>query len=268
MFSHFTLGTNDLPRAEDFYSALMATLGQTLVDSSSEYGYLMFAPPERRHPHLFICRPFNNLPATWSNGYHIAFNTPDARTVDLFHETALGKGGYDEGQPGLRPQYAKDYYGAYVRDPDGNKLQAVCYTGGRRAASSGDIISHITIGHTDIERERTFYLAVLGTLGITELPEEGDAMSAGFGLAGFQLPVVYVQPTFDGRPATWGNGTHTAFAAPSRNSVDRFHAAALAHGGTCDGPPGLRPHYSEHYYGAYVRDAVGNKLQAVCREPQ
>ncbi|MGI9464087.1 MAG: VOC family protein [Aestuariivirgaceae bacterium] len=266
MFSHFTLGSNDLHRAGEFHAPVMETLGQSLVAESLPGDYLMFAPAEQRRPHLFVCRPFDGLPATWSNGYHIAFNAPDEETVDRFHAAALAHGGLDDGAPGLRPEYAPDYYGAYVRDPDGNKLQAVCYTSGRRAGRTGDIISHITIGHGDLERERAFYSAALAPLGITELPEEGDEVSAGFGLAGFELPVVYIQPPFDGRPATRGNGTHTAFAAPSREAVAKFHTAALAHGGTCDGPPGPRPHHSENYYAAYVLDQVGNKLQAVCRE--
>ena len=267
MFSHFTLGTNDLARAEAFYSAVMPTLGQSLIAASPENGYLMFGLPDKRHPHLFICRPFDGLPATWSNGFHIAFNAANEETVDRFHAAALAHGGYDDGAPGIRSIYAPDYYGAYVRDPDGNKLQAVCYLDGRKAGPTGDVISHITIGHADIDRERAFYAAVLGALHIVDIPKEGDADSAGFGFLRYRTPIVYVQPPFDGRPATFGNGTHVAFAAASRAAVDRFHAEALVHGGLCAGAPGLRPHYSANYYAAYVRDRVGNKLQAVCREP-
>ena len=222
--------------------------------------------PINASPHLFITRPFDGLPATWSNGFHIAFQAHDTQSVERFYAAALAHDGLDEGAPGWRSHYAKDYYAAYVRDPDGNKLQAVCYTQGRTAGATGDLISHITIGHFDLEREQRFYSAVLGELGLIEIPEEGDFETAAFGLTGCELPVVYVQPTFDGRPSTWGNGTHTAFTATSRAAVDRFHVAALANGGTCDGPPGLRSHYSPHYYAAYVRDSVGNKLQAVCRE--
>lgn len=268
MFSHFTLGTDDLERAQSFYTSVLATLGQSLLETAPDEGYLMYGPPDRGHPHLFISRPFDGLPATWSNGFHIAYRVLDTAAVERFFEAALAHGGYDEGEPGMRPQYSADYYGAYVRDPDGNKLQAVCYTGGRRAGATGDIVSHITLGLADLDRERSFYSAVLGALGIVELPEESDEESSGYGIVGYELPVVYVQPTFDGRPATWGNGTHTAFAADSRDAVDRFHAAALAYGGTCDGPPGLRLNYSPNYYAAYVRDPVGNKLQAVCRKAQ
>lgn len=267
MFSHFTLGSNDLTRSEVFYSTLMPTLGQKMLEASHDGGELTFGLPDWRHPHLYVCRPFDNLPATWSNGFHLAFMAADKEAVDQFHATAITQGGFDEGAPGLRSIYASDYYAAYVRDPDGNKLQAVCYLDGRKAAATGDVISHVTIGHADFERERAFYSEVLGTLGIVELPEEVHDDLAGFGVPGFQTPIVYIQRPFDGRPASFGNGTHVAFSAPSRDAVDRFHAAALARGGCSEGEPGLRPQYSANYYGAYVRDQVGNKLQAVCREP-
>lgn len=69
---------------------------------------------------------------------------------------------------------------------------------------------------------------------------------------------------FDDNPATAGNGAHIAFLATRRSAVDAFHAAAMANGGSDEGAPGPRPHYHDHYYGAYVRDPEGNKLQAVC----
>ena len=267
MFSHFSLGSNDLKRSEAFYSAVMPTVGQTQREAAQDDNLLAFGPPDWRHPHLFIGRPFNDLPATWSNGFHIAFMASDRQAVGQFHATALAHGGYDDGAPGLRSIYAPDYFAAYVRDPDGNKLQAVFYENGRKTGPTGDVISHITIGHAGLEPARAFYAAVLDTLGLVDIPEEGDATTAGFGYPGLRTPIVYVQAPFDERPPSYGNGTHVAFKADSRDAVDRFHAAALAKGGMSEGEPGPRPHYSEHYYGAYVRDLVGNKLQAVCRKP-
>jgi len=267
MFSHFSLGSNDLLRSEAFYSALMPTLGQTLLEVSHDEGYVAFGRPGWRHPQLFIGRPFDGLPATWSHGFHIAFMAKDKEAVHQFYESAINHGGYDDGAPGLRSIYAPDYYAAYVRDPDGNKLQAVCYLEGRKAGPTGDVISHITIGHADLEKARSFYTNVLEPLGLVDIPKEGDATSAGFGFKGFRTPIVYVQLPFDGRPASFGNGTHVAFSAPSRDAVESFHAAALKSGGSSEGAPGPRPHYSADYYGAYVRDLVGNKLQAVCRKP-
>ncbi len=72
---------------------------------------------------------------------------------------------------------------------------------------------------------------------------------------------------FDGNAATFGNGSMTAIEAPSRAAVDAFHRAALAHGGSDEGAPGLRPFHA-HFYAAYVRDPDGNKLSAVCERPE
>ncbi|MEZ5935963.1 MAG: VOC family protein [Alphaproteobacteria bacterium] len=267
MFSHVTVGSNDLARAETFYSAVMPTLGQARRAVSGDEDWLVYGPPEKQPPHLLVCRPYDGRAATAGNGFHIAFRAADEGAVRRFHETALAHGGSDEGAPGLRTIYAPDYYGAYVRDPDGNKLQAVCYLDGRKSGPSGEVISHITVGHAHFERERAFYTKVLETLGLVEIPEESHIELAGFGTPGCKTPIFYVQQPFDRRPASFGNGTHVAFTAATRQAVDHFHAAALEAGGSSEGAPGPRPHYSAHYYGAYVRDQVGNKLQAVCREP-
>ena len=78
------------------------------------------------------------------------------------------------------------------------------------------------------------------------------------------MPTIYIYAPEDGRPATWGNGTHLAFLAETQDEVRSFYAEAMAHGGHDEGGPGYRPHYGAHYYAAYVRDPDGNKLQAVC----
>ena len=123
MFSHITLGTNDLERARRFYEPVMATLG---VDQPFKLpAQLVFG--ELAGLKLFIVSPFDGGKAKPGNGPHAAFLTPDRTAVDTFHAAALAHGGADEGAPGLRPQYHANYYGAYVRDPDGNKLQAVCH---------------------------------------------------------------------------------------------------------------------------------------------
>lgn len=123
MFSHITLGTDDLERARRFYDAIMPTLGLTVPFALP--GTLVFGT--MTGPKLFVVSPFDGHPATPGNGTHAAFIAPDRASVDAFHHAALTHGGSDEGAPGLRPQYHPHYYGAYVRDPDGNKLQAVCH---------------------------------------------------------------------------------------------------------------------------------------------
>jgi len=125
------------------------------------------------------------------------------------------------------------------------------------------MFSHATIGTNDMPRAVAFYDAVFACLGIERFYLADDY--AGYGNA--HSDQVWVMKPFDGKPATVGNGTHIAFLAESRDQVDAFHKAALAHGGTDEGAPGLRQHYHPNYYGAYVRDPHGNKIQAVCHKP-
>ena len=101
----------------------------------------------------------------------------------------------------------------------------------------------------------------MGVLGHATLFELTETVIAYGELTG---PKLYILPPFDGNPAKAGNGVHAAFKAASRETVDEFYRVALEHGGTDEGPPGLRPHYHPNYYGAYVRDPDGNKIQAVC----
>ena len=126
------------------------------------------------------------------------------------------------------------------------------------------MFAHITLGTNDWPRAKPFYDAIMSVMEVPMLGE-GDTGAAYGEMTG---PKVFVGPAYDGNPATVGNGTHIAFLAKSRAQVDAFHAAALSQGGTDEGAPGLRPHYHPNYYGAYVRDPDGNKLQAVCHSAE
>lgn len=123
------------------------------------------------------------------------------------------------------------------------------------------VISHITLGSNNTERSARFYDGVLGVLGFKRLPKPPGKPPA---YAKDGMPVIFLYPPEDGRPATWGNGTHIAFVADTKQDVRAFHDAALSLGGRSEGEPGPRPHYGDNYYAAYVRDPDGNKLQAVC----
>lgn len=122
------------------------------------------------------------------------------------------------------------------------------------------MFSHITLGTNDWPKAKAFYQAITTALDLPLFMEREHGAAWGEAIG----PKLFVGPAFDGKPATTGNGTHVAFLAKSRAAVDEFYAAALAQGGTDEGAPGLRPHYHPNYYGAYVRDPDGNKLQAVC----
>lgn len=128
------------------------------------------------------------------------------------------------------------------------------------------MLSHVTIGVSDLPRAQTFYAAVLGTLGL--VPKFSDDRWAAWKRPDAERPLFLITTPHDGRPATAGNGQMVALMAHSRAAVDRCHALALAHGGTDEGGPGLRPHYHPAYCGAYFRDPDANKLCVVCHEEE
>ncbi len=118
MLSGVCIGTNDINAAGAFYDEVLSTIGMTCVLSEpAERGY---AAADGRIT-LFLVKPFNGQPATSGNGTQVMFYAPSSDSVDAFHSTAISCGGTDEGAPGPR-HYHPDYYGAYVRDLDGNKL--------------------------------------------------------------------------------------------------------------------------------------------------
>jgi catechol 2,3-dioxygenase-like lactoylglutathione lyase family enzyme len=120
------------------------------------------------------------------------------------------------------------------------------------------MIHHVSFGTNDAERARSFYDPVLAVLGIRRMAMRDGSVDYGVGTLLFSL-----EKPKDGKAATVGNGSHLAFAAEDRTMVDEFHRTALAHGGTDAGSPGLRPEYDAHYYGAFVLDPDGNKIEAV-----
>lgn len=125
------------------------------------------------------------------------------------------------------------------------------------------MIAYSTLGVNDMGRAIAFYDAVLGALG-----GKRDTTSetwTGYSRQGDRGKFFLTRP-FDRQAASGGNGTMLAFLAQDRAAVDAFHAAALAQGGTCEGPPGVREGMNPVFYAAYVRDADGNKLCAFVRK--
>ena len=122
MLSHVSLGTSDAARAAAFYDPVLAVLGIRKIcerDGSVDYGTAKTV--------FSLERPSDGRPASVGNGVHVAFDAGTRAQVDEFHRVALANGGSDAGAPGLRPEYDAHYYAAFVRDPDGNKIEAVCF---------------------------------------------------------------------------------------------------------------------------------------------
>lgn len=119
------------------------------------------------------------------------------------------------------------------------------------------MLDHIGLRTSRMKAMTDFYEAVLAPLGYSKQKDYGVAAS--FGRDG-------EHPLWIGEGST-ASSVHLAITAARRADVDAFHAAAMAHGGTDNGPPGLRPEYHENYYGAFVLDPDGNNLEAVCHKP-
>jgi catechol 2,3-dioxygenase-like lactoylglutathione lyase family enzyme len=123
---------------------------------------------------------------------------------------------------------------------------------------------YITLGARDAAEADAFYGAVFATIGWSSHMSFPGWRAYSSGGTGKGLTVWSCTP-FDGRPASVGNGNMLGLAAASTAEVDAFHAAALAHGGTDEGAPGLRPDYGPDWYAAYLRDPTGNKIAIVHR---
>ncbi|MGL4573172.1 MAG: VOC family protein [Burkholderiaceae bacterium] len=128
MFSHIFVSVSDFDRALQFYSAVMDTLKLERRFCDPAKPWAGWHSADRARPFFVICRPFNGQPHAPGNGQMIAFSAVQRSLVDAAYQTALQHGGTSEGPPGLRPQYHAHYYGAYFRDPDGNKLCVACHS--------------------------------------------------------------------------------------------------------------------------------------------
>jgi catechol 2,3-dioxygenase-like lactoylglutathione lyase family enzyme len=119
MYDHIGLRVKDMDTSRRFYAAVLAPLG--FVAGSAGEGYAGFGPKDA--PALWLHA--HKGPA--GSGAHVCFKSPSRGAVDRFHAEGLKAGGKDNGKPGLRPDYSPTYYAAFLVDPDGNNVEAVCY---------------------------------------------------------------------------------------------------------------------------------------------
>jgi catechol 2,3-dioxygenase-like lactoylglutathione lyase family enzyme len=133
MIDHVSVAVRDLKKAETFYAAVLATLGFSKLhewpDAAIGFG--------KKYPEFWINLRDAMDPVAQDSGVHICLRAPDAAAVDAFHAAALKTGGASYGDPGIRPHYYSGYYAAFVRDPDGNRVEAVTFLRGPEAPSSG-----------------------------------------------------------------------------------------------------------------------------------
>jgi catechol 2,3-dioxygenase-like lactoylglutathione lyase family enzyme len=125
MIDHVSIAVRDLKVSARFYERLLATLGMTRLrewpDAAIGYG--------KKYPEFWLNRRAAMAPVAADSGVHICLRARDATMVDAFHAAALAAGGSSDGAPGFRAHYHESYYAAFIRDPDGNRIEAVTFVG-------------------------------------------------------------------------------------------------------------------------------------------
>lgn len=235
MFDHLTIRASDGDASEQFYDTVLAVLGlEQDRPGGLEWGdfSLREATPDD--------------PVT--RRLHVAFRAGSRELVDEFWGVGTEAGHTSGGEPGPRPEYMPDYYGAFLLDPDGNSVEAVIHEIPRDAAT----IDHLWIRVGDLEAARRFYETLAPWTGF----EARGSGRFGAGFAGSAGSFMLVP----GRPT---ENVHVAFPAFDNAAVEAFHRAALDAGYRDNGPPGERPIYHPGYYAAFVLDPDGNNIELV-----
>jgi catechol 2,3-dioxygenase-like lactoylglutathione lyase family enzyme len=125
------------------------------------------------------------------------------------------------------------------------------------------LLDHVSIGVADLDAARPFYDAIMSALGAVKVYDRPNALGYGERCSAAHTQSSCLAVYLDASPIE-SNKRHWCFKAATRAQVDAFHAAGLAAGGRSDGDPGLRPHYHADYYGAFLFDPAGNRVEAVC----
>ena len=124
MIGYVTIGALDVEKSGQFYDAVMGAIGAERKFKDGDW--IGYGPKGEDKHSVYVCPPFDKKPARAGNGIMIAFRAKKRADVNAAHDAALKSGGTDEGAPGPRPADSKDYYGAYMRDPTGNKICIYC----------------------------------------------------------------------------------------------------------------------------------------------
>lgn len=124
IMSHISIGTNDFDKAIAFYDKVLATIGAKRVHDLSEYGAIAYG---KQFPEFWVGKPHDGKEAKVGNGAHFAFFASSKEQVHAFYNAALEMGATDDGAPGPRPHYGQQYYGCFLRDLDGHKIEAMAW---------------------------------------------------------------------------------------------------------------------------------------------
>jgi catechol 2,3-dioxygenase-like lactoylglutathione lyase family enzyme len=236
VLDHITIRVSDRAAAELFYDTVLRTIGIQQSGRDREYtvwnGQFSLAHADDGHP---VTRHL-----------HIGFGAPSRTHVDELWRAGTEAGYRDDGEPGPRPQYSEDYYGAFLLDPDGNSVEAV-----HHAESAARVIDHLWIGVADLDAARRFYERAAPFSGFSLNAVLAERVH--FGGVNGSLGLVAREPT---------QNLHLAFEASENTVVDAFHRELTSAGYADNGPPGERD-YHRGYYGAFVLDPDGNNVEVV-----
>jgi catechol 2,3-dioxygenase-like lactoylglutathione lyase family enzyme len=245
VFDHVTIRVADRSASERFYNTVLRALGidQTYrTGSFSEWQQFMLTGAELAHP---VTRRL-----------HVAFASPTREQVDKFWRAGREAGYVSDGEPGPRPLYGDDYYGAFLLDPDGNSTEAVHLGAPRRGGGAPHrdvIIDHLWIRVADVAAAEHFYETIAPYAGLRPI-DETPGRPRFAGAAGSSFSLVHGPPT---------ENLHMAFPTDDDGDVHRFHQVAIEAGYRSNGPPGERPRYHPGYYASYVFDPDGSNIEVV-----
>jgi catechol 2,3-dioxygenase-like lactoylglutathione lyase family enzyme len=231
MFDHVTIRVSDAAASERFYATVLGALG---IAETAHFEWDDFSFAEGTEP---------------TRGLHVGFCAWSREDVDRFWQAGVDAGYQSDGEPGMRTEYRDDYYGGFLLDPDGNSVEAVNHGGMGRQGN----IDHLWIRVPDLAATAQFY----------------EQLSPYTGFRVKSRPPGRVH--FDGEGASFAlledsyatENLHIAFGSDSNDTVDAFHAAAIAAGYRDNGRPGERPVYHPGYYGAFVFDPAGANVEVV-----
>jgi catechol 2,3-dioxygenase-like lactoylglutathione lyase family enzyme len=239
VFDHITIRVPDRAASERFFKKVFIPLGIDATyrtDAFSEWDDFTLTQAQAAHPS--------------TRGLHVAFAAPSREQVDAFWQAGVDAGHPDDGPPGPRPQYGDDYYGAFLREPSGNSIEAVHHEQTRRREG---IVDHLWIRVTDLAAATAFYRSVAAAAGFDVRYEGPERTSFARGASGGSFSLVPGPPT---------ENLHVAFPGDD-DAVRRFYDDAIAAGYRGNGEPGERPQYHPGYYAAYVLDPDGNNIEVV-----
>ena len=242
MFDHVTIRVGDRAASERFYATVLAATGIERTGSPGDFG--------DGCPEFAEWDDFSIAEGQPTTGLHIGFCAWSREAVDRFWQAGVDAGYESDGEPGMRTEYRDDYYGGFLLDPDGNSVEAVNHGGMSRRGN----IDHLWIRVADLATTAAFYEKLSPYTGFR-------VYSRPPGRVGFDGEGASFALVDDARPDT--RNLHVAFGTDSNNTVDAFHAAALAAGYRDNGPPGERPQYHAGYYAAFVLDPAGANVELV-----